>query len=85
MHVHQYHLKRCALQRVRWPLDLSAWMTLGCPATRSHIVLSEADAALWALEDRLHRPGDSDCRCLQGGDSAAPVGAFNKAVAHRIC
>jgi hypothetical protein len=69
---------RCALEKVRWPLDDVKWTTLGAPATRSHIGLGEADAANWSLEARLHRPTECGCRVLHGEDSASTVGAFNK-------
>lgn len=43
-----------------------------------HPLLSEADAAVLSLEDRLRRPLEWGCRMLHGVGAAAVVGAFVK-------
>ena len=57
---------RCALEKVRWPIDDVKWTRLGAPAARSHIGLGEADAANSSLEARLHRATECGCRVLHG-------------------
>ena len=69
---------RCPFAKVKWPVDRVRWCSAAVAARPSHITLGEADAANWALEDRLHRPAEFDCKVLHGGDSMAAAGAFNK-------
>ena len=68
----------CPLQKVRWPVDQVSWRVASAAAVPAHITLGEADAANWALEERLSRPRARGCRVLRDEDSAAVVGAFSK-------
>ena len=69
---------KCPLRRVRVPIERIKWHEVGCPWQASHITLGEADAILWAAEDRLRRPADFNCRFVHPVDSAACAGCFSK-------
>ena len=61
----------CPLRRVQLPLGHYRWRHLGVPLRPRHITLGEAEAALWAITDRLRRPEDGGCRSLHPLGSAA--------------
>eukprot|EP00973_Karenia_brevis_P034496 4757797-Karenia_brevis.AAC.1 len=69
---------RCPLKRVDIPTAGLKFGTCSARANPRHITLAEADASNWALENRLHRPGDDGCRCIHPVDSAAWCGAASK-------
>lgn len=55
---------KSAMKRLDWPWMPRHWRKVAARCTRSHIGLAEADAALWALEDRLLRPLEWICCVL---------------------
>ena len=69
---------KCPLRRIRVPIERIKWHKVGCPWRASHITLGEADAIVWAAEDRLRRPSDFNCRFVHPVDSAACAGCFSK-------
>ena len=69
------HQSRCPLHRIHLP-SRRTWAVAARPGGYRHITLEEAEAGLWSLEGRLHRPAEIETRCLEGGDNAATVGAF---------
>ena len=68
----------CPLQRCHWPTEHFHWVKVGRPGGYRMIALEEMAAQAWSLEDRLRRPADFGCRCLQGCDSASGTGALLK-------
>ena len=70
--------ERCPLHRCHWPDDSFTWTEIARPGGYRMIVLEEMAAQAWSLEERLKRPADFGCRCLQGCDSASGTGALLK-------
>ncbi len=69
---------KCPLRKIRLPVERVKWFHLGVPWSPLHITLGEADALVWAAEDRLRRPSDDGKRFIHPLDSAACCGAFSK-------
>ena len=68
---------RCPLARVRLPAS-PHWHTVSRPGGYRHITLEEADANVWAVESKLHRPAELGTKSCLDGDNAPCVGAFRK-------
>ena len=68
----------CPMGKVDFPLDKYFWHEVSRPGGGQHIVYEEFDASLWGIETRLHRPTETGCRTLHGGDSAACVASLAK-------
>ena len=68
----------CPLRKLKFPTHRFHWYKIGAPAAPVSIFLGEADAAVWASEDRLRRVSDDNKRFVHPMDSASCVGAFMK-------
>jgi hypothetical protein len=68
---------RCPLARVRLPADVW-WTTVARPGGHALIMLEEAEATLWSMEDRCQRPAERGTRNIEFGDNAASVGSLAK-------